>query len=565
MLLKNMKVKTRLLFSFSITILFALCIALIGLTGLKDANKNLNSFINKQYTADTAVKMCRIEANNTARTLRDMYINTNTSNYSNYAQKVNEGIDGLEQNLTILKKTYTGDATLVTNYENAINQWISIGERAVSEMQAGNRETVQNILLQECSPALDNVISIAKDLDDHTNTMKTDMLNRSLHSTNISSILVLVLLVLGVMTGIIIALKITNSIVNPLKEVEQAVLNMSNGILSSKITYSGNDMIGKVADGLRSSLTKLSSYIHDIDDAMAKMAKGHFDITLSNHFVGEFENIEISILSFISTISSTLMHINQSSDQVSSGSSQVSLGAQALSHGTSEQAAAVEELSATINGISQHVTQNAQNAQNANASVENLRGHLLDSKQQMNEMIQAMKKISTSSTEIEKIIKTIEDIAFQTNVLALNAAVEAARAGTAGKGFAVVADEVRNLANKSGEASKNTSELIESSLSAVEHGSKIADETANSILTVVEEAQKITSDIEHITHASIEQANSIKQVTQGIDQISSVVQTNSATAEESAASSEKLSAQAETLRELVNKFKIDQNNVTNIS
>lgn len=565
MLLKNMKVKTRLLFSFSITILFALCIALIGLTGLKDANKNLNSFINKQYAADTAVKMCRIEANNTARTLRDMYIDTNTSNYSNYAQKVNEGIDGLEQNLTILKKTYTGDATLVTNYENAINQWISIGERAVSEMQAGNREIVQNILLQECSPALDNVISIAKDLDDHTNTMKTDMLNSSLHSTNISSILVLVLLVLGVMTGIIIALKITNSIVNPLKEVEQAVLNMSNGILSSKITYSGNDMIGKVADGLRSSLTKLSSYIHDIDDAMAKMAKGHFDITLSNHFVGEFENIEISILSFISTISSTLMHINQSSDQVSSGSSQVSLGAQALSHGTSEQAAAVEELSATINGISQHVTQNAQNAQNANASVENLRGHLLDSKQQMNEMIQAMKKISTSSTEIEKIIKTIEDIAFQTNVLALNAAVEAARAGTAGKGFAVVADEVRNLANKSGEASKNTSELIESSLSAVEHGSKIADETANSILTVVEEAQKITSDIEHITHASIEQANSIKQVTQGIDQISSVVQTNSATAEESAASSEKLSAQAETLRELVNKFKIDQNNVTNIS
>lgn len=216
----------------------------------------------------------------------------------------------------------------------------------------------------------------------------------------------------------------------------------------------------------------------------------------------------------------------------------------------------MEELAATINEISNQVKSNAENAHNVNKLADDVGLKMTESNQQMQTMIEAMKEISSSSSEIGKIIKTIEDIAFQTNILALNAAVEAARAGEAGKGFAVVADEVRNLASKSAEASKNTAVLIESSILAVEKGTKIADETAHTLLESVEGAQKVTRTIDQISKASEEQASSISQITQGIDQISNVVQTNSATAEESAAASEELSGQAQILKGLISQFKL---------
>ena len=244
-----------------------------------------------------------------------------------------------------------------------------------------------------------------------------------------------------------------------------------------------------------------------------------------------------------------MIEIKNSSDQVSSG-------AQALSQGATEQASSIEQLSASIIEISDQVRSNAVNANNATSLVESVGKEIDRSNIHMQEMIRAISEISDKSAQIGRIIKTIDDIAFQTNILALNAAVEAARAGAAGKGFAVVADEVRNLAGKSAQAASETTELIESSISAVLNGTRIADETAESLSSVVTGASKITSLMQDISKASNEQANSIGQVTQGIEQISGVVQTNSATAEESAAASEELSAQAQLLNSLVSKFKM---------
>lgn len=251
-----------------------------------------------------------------------------------------------------------------------------------------------------------------------------------------------------------------------------------------------------------------------------------------------------------------MAQIYNASQQVSSGSDQVANGAQALSQGSTEQAASALELSTAIGEIAQQVQSNAQHAKTASGQANNAGTELGLSNQKMQALIAAMDEINNSSKEISKVIKTIEDIAFQTNILALNAAVEAARAGTSGKGFAVVADEVRNLASKSAEAAKGTTALIESSIKSVGNGARLADETAKSLLIVVDEAMQASQSINQISIASEEQALSISHITTGMDQISSVIQTNSATAEQSAAASEELNGQAGMMKQLVNKFKL---------
>lgn len=348
------------------------------------------------------------------------------------------------------------------------------------------------------------------------------------------------------------------NIKTPIKELDEAAQKIVKGDLDVVIKSTSNDEIGNLCDNMRKTAETLRNIIHDEDRLLGEMAKGNFNVSTSDEdmYVGEFASLVTSMRAINVNLSAALNRINEAADQVASGADQVSGGAQALSQGATEQASGIEELAATINDISIQVKNNAQSAQQAKVNVDNVGEKLEESNEQMQEMMKAMNEISASSSEIGKIIKTIEDIAFQTNILALNAAVEAARAGAAGKGFAVVADEVRNLASKSSAASKSTSALIATSLKAVENGTQIAAETAASMDIVVAGTKEINAQINHIAEASNEQATAIAQITQGIDQISGVVQTNSATAEESAAASEELSGQAQVLKSLVGSFKM---------
>lgn len=347
---------------------------------------------------------------------------------------------------------------------------------------------------------------------------------------------------------------------NPIDGIVAAAAAIAEGDLDVHLPSRSNDEIGMLSAAFDTTASRLRSIIGDANYLLESMAQGNFSVKTREErfYVGEFKDLLASMRKINTSLSNTISQINEASDQVSSGSGQVSSGAQALSQGATEQASAVEELAATISEISAKVGSNAQNAAQASQKAEVVGDELVDGNQQMQEMIRAMNEINQSSSEIGKIIKTIEDIAFQTNILALNAAVEAARAGAAGKGFAVVADEVRNLASKSAEASKNTSVLIQNSIRAVENGAKIADNTARSLLAIVDGAKEVASTVDMISAASQEQAAAISQVTQGVDQISNVVQTNSATAEESAAASEELSGQASMLKELVGRFILKQ-------
>lgn len=555
---KNFKIRYRLALSYAVIVLLAVVIALLALGGLKSANTELNSFVEHPFTADKAIKMCRIEVNVAARNIREMLIDPDTSNYPSYKAAVEENVSAIHKNIELFGKSYEKNDGLKEKYEAALNKWVDIGYKIIAEIEKGNDDTAGTMLLKECSPALEELVGIAQEIDSNTSAMQSEALSKSTRDTNNISLAVLILLIAAIIFSFIIASIVTKSIVTPVKEVEYAASQLSKGILNTKINYSSKDELGHMAKSMRNSMETLSLYIHDIDKALSTMARGDFNISTTKAFVGDFENIETSFMNFSTIISDTLEQINFASDQVSNSSTQVSMGAQALSEGANEQSLSIQELSKTIAEMTKKINTNAAEAQEANTLSGKAGAGVISSNEKMQEMIEAMSEISEKSDEIGKIIKTIEDIAFQTNILALNAAVEAARAGAAGKGFAVVADEVRSLAQKSAEAAKSTTALIEGTVVSVSKGTKIAGETAQSLLSIVDDARQVTTMVINIATASKDQAIDANQISQGVAQISNVVQTNTDTTEESASAARELSEQAVMLKGLVEKFRLKE-------
>ncbi len=343
----------------------------------------------------------------------------------------------------------------------------------------------------------------------------------------------------------------------PLGQLSEAAQALKSGDFGYEITYMNRDEIGHTCSLISSAFVGLKQTILEIQEWMQSLASQDFTLRPQTDFVGEFVSIQNSYDSLLDTLNDAFGSINIAAAQINQGANQVSEGAQDLSHGATEQAASVQELSASIAEINEGIQKNADETVEANNIVVSAAQELEQSSASMSELMVAMEEITNVSNEISKIIKTIDDIAFQTNILALNAAVEAARAGEAGKGFAVVADEVRNLAGKSAEAAKSTTTLIENTMAAVAKGSSLADRTSKSMDVVVTKINDVTNSVENIAKSSRGQAEFISQITIGIDQISSVVQTNSATSEESAAASEELAAQAGVLESLIRKYKLE--------
>ncbi len=375
--------------------------------------------------------------------------------------------------------------------------------------------------------------------------------------------IIIVIAIIGTVGLIILALfcyLILRKSLKPIDYIIKLATNMKNGNLNSQEEkfIKSNDELGELTEIFIETSKILSSYINDIDNVLNSISSGNLDISVDSEYVGDFNSIKISLNNIINSLNNTFREIQESSDEVASSSDQVAAASQDLSQGATEQTSSVEELSATIQDISLAVQNNAKSSNKANVMANSLGEELNAGNQQMKLTVEAMNTISQKSGEIGKIIKSIEDIAFQTNILALNAAVEAARAGAAGKGFAVVADEVRNLAGKSASAAKDTALLIHDTIKAVQNGTEMVNDTEKTLLKVVQETKDIISIIENISKETQEQSSSIHEITIGMEQISSVIQTNSATAEESAAASEELSSQADVLKKLVMNFKLKE-------
>ncbi len=555
--MKNLKIATKLIVAFGSVLALMVVMAVVSVLSTNKINNLVSMFYNKSYVNTQNAERISADIHTGAKNMLVAIIDSDPAETESRLRMANDNLTDAQEAVEFLKTNFRGDMndvnTVAEQLQIVVDSYMEFSE----DVYAGRTEEAYALYEEKIVGALkvasdhaDNIVAFAiSNADTEYNGARTTGIT--------TEIVIAAAAAVAVLIGIAMAAYITKMIVSGVGQAERAAVNMSKGNFDNEITYDSEDEVGVLCKSIKNFSDGSKLIIDDISYVTGELSDGNFTVKsrCENAYVGAFSAILSSFNSLIDKLNEIIGRINESADQVSSGSDQVSGGAQALSQGATEQASSVEELAATIHIISEQINENAANAHEANDRTNVAVSEMGSANDKMKELVGAMDEISASSDETQKIIKTIEDIAFQTNILALNAAVEAARAGAAGKGFAVVADEVRNLAGKSAEAAKNTTSLIENTVAAINKGNSLVTEVADKMSNAMEASNVVVDLNMKISEASKQSADSVTQVTVGIEQISSVVQTNSATAEESAAASEELSGQANMLKEMVSDFK----------
>lgn len=554
--LHQLNLHDKIKYIYATVIKFMILSGIVSIIGLSLLDIRFNSYVKGAQKANNAAKESIIDISSAARNIREMALNDDSSTYENYKNNVKTVLTDSQTQLDIIKNTNIIDDDLYNQYVKALNEWGNIGYDIINQIEKGDLASAKNKIHTVCTPALNNLMSIADKMEDETNKEADQAILLSNVVAVIGGVAIVLFIVIASLISKKIGAKITEMIIEPLRDIDNVAKDLANGNLHSELTYHSDDELGTLAHSLRKSIRTLSSYVDDIKRSMQEFSHGNFDVKPEVEWKGDFEEILQAFMSFEASMADLVKHLQRVADQVAEGSEQIASSSTELAEGATNQAASVEELTASLANVSERVAQNSQNARAISGKVDELGTQLYESNGKMSEMVTSMSEIEKASKEISKIIETINQIASQTNLLALNASIEAARAGDAGKGFAVVADQVSALAAQSAEAAKESASLIDTSVAAVEKGMVIANDTASQLGAVVDNSRHIVDEVNNIADVLNTQTEAIKQVDDGVEAINDVVQTNSATSQECAAASQDMSTQADTLRGLIATLKI---------
>lgn len=547
-----------MLLSYAVIILLGLSASVAALIMMERISGNLTVFYDNNYAVTVKAWTAKREMQYARADILKAILETDDDDMQTALDQASAALANMRAAFPVIRERFKGDMALMDEVDSILVKAIVYRDQVFDLVEAKKNEEAFALMKASYIPLLDQISDTLDKISGQAERNAKEKVDQGKQLQRIFMLVVIGIIALNVILAASLALHISNGIRRPVEEIRTAAEKLASGNLDVSIDYYAEDELGNLSDSIRSLIHIFQGIIGDMGYGLAALGSGDFtvDSKAEELYVGDFQKLKVSMDEIIEKLSLMMVQISQSSDQIFAGSSQVSSGAQAVAGGATEQASAVEELAGSINEISAQVSENAQNARHGSELAETAGIKMIESNREMQELISAMGDISDKSGKIEKVLNIIEDIAFQTKILALNAAVEAAHADKNGKGFAVVANEVRNLAQKSAEASKNTAALIAETIQAVNLGTKLADETANMLAEVVESVKQAVLAVDKISEASGEQAVSIAKVTQSVNQISDVVQNNSATAEESAAASEELSVQAHILSSLVSQFKL---------
>lgn len=532
-MLKNIKIRTRMLLSYAVIIVLCLGASVAALIMMNRVSSNLTTFYENNYAVTVKAWTAKREMQYARADILKAILETDDNDMQTALDNASAALTNMRAAFPVIRERFKGDMALMDEVDSILAKAVIFRDQVFDLVEAKKNEEAFALMKASYIPLLNQISDTLDEISRQAESNAKGKVDQGQQLQGIFKLAVIGILVLNITLAVLLALHISNGIRRPVEEIRNTAKKLASGNLDVSIDYQSEDELGNMSDSIRSLIHIFRGIISDMGYGFNALGDGDFtvDSKAKELYVGDFRKLKASMDEIIEKLSLTMVQISQSSEQIFAGSDQVSFGAQAVAGGATEQASSIEELAGLINEISSQVSANAENARHGSELAEAAGIKIVESNREMQELIKAMGDISDKSGKIEKVLKIIEEIAFQTNILALNAAVEAARADKNGKGFAVVANEVRNLAQKSADASKSTAALIAGTIQAVERGTKLADETAHTLAEVVESAEQVVVVVDKISRASGEQAASIAQVKQSVDQISDVVQNNSATAE----------------------------------
>lgn len=556
--MKDLPISKRLLITFGVILALFCATVVLSVFSLLSTGSNFDQFYSGPYEITNKAADLRGNIQTVAKYIGYSMMESDSQKTAEYVKGAEDSIQELRDGTAFMRENFKGDMSIIDNYDSIMKGVMEDRDRVLELALANQNEEAIALYFSKVMPAFLQANECLKQID--ASAVQTAANTYNAANTQ-KKVVTVVLLLLSVLTFIItlgMARYIIKSITAPIVELEKVAREMEQGSLQVEITYESKDEMGSLANSMRALTKSTQRIIEDIGDILGALANGNFQIRSQciENYRGDYLPIVDAMRLLRDNLNTTLVEINESTKQVAAGAIQMAQNAQGLAEGATEQAGAVEELTATVEDVAGMAENSSIDAQKAYDRVNESANKAEDSKQDMDELIQAMGRISESSKQIENIIADIADIASQTNLLSLNASIEAARAGEAGKGFAVVADQIGKLATDSAQSAVNTKELISKTLEEIEVGNKITLKTSQAFEEVIDEMKGFAQVARDTSDNSTAQFDILKQVKTGIDQISAVVQSNSAAAEETSATSEELSAQADNLDSQVAKFQL---------